>query len=374
MRLPALDGLRGVASLVVVLHHLYLIAVPPLVAQGGTTVGSAYWWISETPLKLVTAGTEAVTVFFILSGLVVALPALGNAEFSWRSFYASRAVRLYLPVWGALVVASCAVWFIPRPTAAITNGSWLATSNARSVPFGYLLSQASLTRVGYGVDNALWSLRWELAFSALLPIYVLVARRLGRMTVPTVVACIVASAVGALTHIDALKYLPVFLIGTIVAARLGDLRTYARRHAAGRHAPALGIAFVAASGALLVTGWLTRSVASPSSPVGVLLEQLSVLGALGLVTAAIVVTGARRVLEHSVAQWLGKVSFSLYLVHVPLLVTLAFALGDGSWWLVGVVGVPCSLLLAWAFYLGVERPAQRLARRVNRVGSLSHPT
>ena len=40
-RLTALDGLRGVAAMVVVLHHLYLVAEPVLRREGGTGVGSA---------------------------------------------------------------------------------------------------------------------------------------------------------------------------------------------------------------------------------------------------------------------------------------------------------------------------------------------
>jgi peptidoglycan/LPS O-acetylase OafA/YrhL len=373
-RLPALDGLRGVASLVVVFHHLYLIAIPTLISQGGTTVGSAYWWISETPIKLATAGTEAVMVFFILSGLVVALPALRSSGYSWRSFYASRAVRLYLPVWGALLVAACAVWFIPRSTDHVTGDSWLATTNARSVPIGYLLSQASLTRVAYGADNALWSLRWELVFSALLPLYVLVARRLRRVAVPTAIACVMASTAGSLAHIPALQYLPVFFVGTVLAPRLHELRDYARRRLSGPNPRMLAAAFVTASAALLIAGWLTRRLASPTSFIGVALQQLSVLGGVGLVIAAITIDGPRKLLEFSATQWLGKVSFSLYLVHVPVLATIAYLFGDGAWWLIGIVGVPGSLLVAWAFNAGVERPAHRLARLVGRFVALRRPT
>jgi peptidoglycan/LPS O-acetylase OafA/YrhL len=348
----------------VVFHHLYLIAVPGLLALGGTAVGSAYWWVSETPLKLATAGTEAVTVFFILSGLVVALPALRTPTFLWRSFFASRAVRLYLPVWVAILAAACSIWFLPRGTSAATGGSWLATANARSAPLGYLLSQASLTRVGYGVDNVLWSLRWELVFSALLPIFVLAARRLGAMTLPALAACVIASTAGALAHIDALHYLPVFFIGTAIAARLDDLRAFADGLIHRRRARCSAVALVCVSGLLLIAGWLSRGIAPASSAAGVILEQLSVLGGLGLVVAVIATNGARRTLERPIAQRLGKVSFSLYLVHVPVLVTLAFAFGDRMWWLVGLVGVPASLVLALAFYTGVERPAHQLARRV----------
>ena len=100
-RLTQLDGLRGIAALIVVIFHLSLIAQPFLDTN---STGDAWWWMSETPLRLATDGTQAVLLFFVLSGLVVALPALRKG-FSWRKYFASRFLRLYIPAWGALVLA-----------------------------------------------------------------------------------------------------------------------------------------------------------------------------------------------------------------------------------------------------------------------------
>jgi hypothetical protein len=77
-RLPSLDGLRGVAALIVVVHHT-LLTVPSLSVayflDGPAAVrGSKAWWLSWTPLHLIWAGGEAVIVFFVLSGFVLALP------------------------------------------------------------------------------------------------------------------------------------------------------------------------------------------------------------------------------------------------------------------------------------------------------------
>lgn len=47
---------------------------------------------------------EAVLIFFVLSGFVLALPATLKAV-RWRVYYVKRLVRLYVPVWGSLVVA-----------------------------------------------------------------------------------------------------------------------------------------------------------------------------------------------------------------------------------------------------------------------------
>ncbi|HEX3679420.1 MAG TPA: acyltransferase family protein [Galbitalea sp.] len=67
----ALDGLRGIAALVVVFHHVYQIARPFLEpTTHAWAVGTLWWFISATPIKLLSAGSESVLVFFVLSGVV----------------------------------------------------------------------------------------------------------------------------------------------------------------------------------------------------------------------------------------------------------------------------------------------------------------
>jgi len=51
---------------------------------------------------------------------------------------------------------------------------------------------------------------------------------------------------------------------------------------------------------------------------------------------------------------------------VPILATLAFALGSDQWPLVGLIGIPLSILVAWVFYQAVEARIHQVARRVHR--------
>ncbi|MET3206981.1 UNVERIFIED_ORG: peptidoglycan/LPS O-acetylase OafA/YrhL [Arthrobacter sp. UYEF13] len=81
MRYTALDGLRGLAAFVVLVHHCLLVS-PQLdgavESAGAAPMDSWVWWATFTPLHLIWAGKEAVYVFFILSGFVLTLPFIGS--------------------------------------------------------------------------------------------------------------------------------------------------------------------------------------------------------------------------------------------------------------------------------------------------------
>ena len=368
-RLTALDGLRGVAAVVVVLYHLFLVAEPVLRRQGGSGVGSPLWWVSQTPLKLVTAGSEAVLVFFVLSGLVVALPALKPGSFSWSGFLSGRLARLYLPVWASIGIGTLLIWTIPRDDSTVGQGTWMDTSQATSTNWSSFLTEASLIRASYDLNNVLWSLRWELLFSVLLPLFLALAVVTARYWVIALTAAVALSTIGVLSGIDGLRYLPVFFIGTLMAVRLDAIREWTRRRLLRRRSTLWGVALAGGALLLLICQWLLRPLVPAGSVAGALLAQLSVLGAAGVVLAAIGVPPVRAALEARAPQWLGRVSFSLYLIHMPLLATLTFMFGDDRWWLVALITVPLAVLAAWGFNRVIEGPSQRLARHIS--GSVS---
>src|SRR6185312_1226739 len=105
-RVRSLDGLRGLAALIVVEHHALLATVPWLAGPYGPgplpTRGSLDWLLVYTPLHIFWAGQEFVVVFFVLSGFVLSLPIARGGRLRIASYYPARLIRLYLPVWGLL--------------------------------------------------------------------------------------------------------------------------------------------------------------------------------------------------------------------------------------------------------------------------------
>jgi peptidoglycan/LPS O-acetylase OafA/YrhL len=347
--------MRGIAAVVVVLFHTSLVAQPSLETS---KTGDVWWWIADSPLKLATAGAEAVLIFFVLSGLVVAIPAF-RTGFSWLKYYPSRIIRLYVPSIAALAFGALLIILVPRAASAVTKGFWAYDTNARSVPPLTLLADFSLFKAGNGVDNVLWSLRWEVIFSLLLPLFVFLAVKVRRFWIVAIALCLAVTATGTGAHLDPRLYLPVFFIGTLMALHLTEIQDWSRQRSRGFWISAL------VASLLFLIGSHTLSFLFPTaSIVGHILTALVATGASGLILCAIGFSAVRNTLNRRVPQFLGRISFSLYLVHVPILATLAYFLGDQLWWIVAVVGIPLSVGVAVLFLKFIEGPSQKLARFV----------
>jgi peptidoglycan/LPS O-acetylase OafA/YrhL len=91
----------------------------------------------------------------------------------------------------------------------------------------------------------------------------------------------------------------------------------------------------------------------------------SLLGAALLLLLCLDSPAAQRVLTLKPLHWLGRVSYSLYLVHLVVIVALVRALHlQVAAPLLLLAAVPLSLLVAEVFYQLVERPSQSLGRRL----------
>ena len=77
-----------------------------------------------------------------------------------------------------------------------------------------------------------------------------------------------------------------------------------------------------------------------------------------------------RLLESAIPQWLGRISYSLYLSHA--LVLKVFVHAFGAWG--GVLAIPAALCIGWLIWWGVERPSIKLSRKVGRIAAFQVPS
>jgi len=358
-RISALDGLRGIAAAIVVAHHSVLTTNRTLASQyhsGGRSpaIWSPDWFLMRTPLHVLWAGPEMVIVFFVLSGFVLALPAVERG-FRWMSpgYLARRLPRLYIPVWGALLLAGLLRLAVARHPIS-GGGPWL-NGHVDRLSATQGLRDATVVQQGdtWAYATVIWSLQWEVLFSLLLPVAVAVpilTRRRPWLALLAGCVCLLGIVYGSDHALGWLRYLPVFELGALLAF-------HGHRWSVRRGASWLGLLLVAVT---MLTATYTFQNQGATAGSG-LPELADILGAC-LIVWLCSQAPARRALESRPARWLGSRSYSLYLVHEPVIVTIVFALGGGAACL--LLAVPLALLTAELTWRLVERPSQTFARRL----------
>lgn len=354
-RLRSLDGLRGIAALIVVLSHIVAASVGSLSAASefGTDDGGVVHWLLRTPLAIFWAGSEFVIVFFVLSGFVLTRAVLRDRP-AWGSFYVRRALRLYLPAWASLIPAALLMAAVAPANIIGGVGFWLHSATA-NVSAADVARDAALVfphahAPGASLNGPLWSLRWEVLFSAILPMLLLAAGPLRRLTLPTVGVMLLWVCWGGPTA----SYLAPFALGLLLALHEDQLHVWRRRvdhRGAG--------AFLVLCATLLTADLWLPGARRATGTAGMLV----VLGAVATVFAPMLYEPVARVLQRRPVQWLGSRSFSLYLVHQPIVIAYANGLHAPPPTALAALAIPTSLLAAEGFFRVVERPSHRLANK-----------
>jgi peptidoglycan/LPS O-acetylase OafA/YrhL len=361
-RIRSLDGLRGVAALIVVFHHI-LLTVPSLaVAYQFKNPHFAHNWMDAlifSPLHLFWDGPAAVGIFFILSGYVLSTPFADGRTGGWVSYYPQRLLRLYLPVWGALVVALLCVSLVARNV--VPGATYFVNVHASS-PHG--IAQAArnatlLLKTGW-LDSPLWSLRFEVAFSLVLPAALLYGKLCQRLWQLKMAACVAVVVVGWVLHSQLLEYVPMFGLGVVMAYEHDRFKEFTMRLKPVQWSVALGLSLL-----LMTSYWDMWGLGlGKIAAVG---QGLSALGACGVFLTMRDCVSAIKFGESGVIQWLGKRSFSLYLIHEPIVLTIVFALGGKpNVALTFALALPIVLMATEVFFRAVERPSHLFARAVGR--------
>ena len=361
-RFRSLDGLRGVAALIVVFHHSLLAL--PAAANLSTIppVGSTIWWLEFTPLKLLTAGNEAVLIFFVLSGFVLALPVLRSPAYDWVGYYFRRTLRLYLPVVASIALA--AIIISAHPQRSGNGSSWVDAYSVKAPNWGLFLQALDIFEPANPVNNPLWTLRWEMIFSLALPLFVFGALLLRRRWAWVLIGAVVLVFLGTLKDVSFLLYLPVFFCGSVLATNADRLLEWSLR-IKGRPGVSLAwLALLLGGLTLLIAHWLLQPILMRAVVLDEFLLGLSFVGATVIVAVAFLWWPFEALLTIAPVRWLGRVSFSLYLVHVPIILAAANIFGRGHWLETIAVAIPVSLVVAELFARFVEQPAHHLSKRV----------
>jgi peptidoglycan/LPS O-acetylase OafA/YrhL len=318
-------------------------------------------------------GHEAVLVFFVLSGFVLMVQMMGQTQSAANilAYYGRRILRLYLPVWGAIIFALILAELVKRDPSI--GSSWLATHKPPTV--SAIAHDLVLILGTSNLDSPLWSLTWEVWFSLLLPLLYLLFRvaRVHDWWIPALALFVAVSAFSRFPFVvhalplsflsgGFLQYMPVFAIGMTLASRRDTLTELAGK------IRAWWLVLIVALLALI-----SPTIPVPNNPAygsfDAVLAIISLAGVTTVVFVALEGPSVRSVLERRTVQWAGTRSFSIYLIHEPILVAAALLTRADSWfpWLfIAAALIPVILFAAEGFYRVVEHPAHGIARRTGR--------
>ena len=353
-RLGALDGLRGIAALGIVVLHVWMFDHGD--AHGGFDPRTA-------PDMAINELRLGVVLFFVLSGFLLYRPFLaaahGERPFPALRAYAQRRAARVLPAyWFALAGSYALLAWLDHPLRA-TSGE---------LPVFLLFGQNYLADTAKHLDPPMWSLGVEVSFYAALPAMGYLALRAGPRRGAQLALCggLALAGLGytalSVAHAwpwTATATLPIhlseFAAGMAVAVLL-------HRRGLSRRA---GVALLAAGAALVAGDALWHVLAGgPSMPLRVLRDLPAALG-FALVVGAIAGAPLRtRALVAAPVRALGTLSYALYLWHY---VAIMYLRARGQWpadmaaalCLTLALSLPVSAL-SW---FAVERPALRWARR-----------
>lgn len=352
-----LDSVRGLAAVSVVNEH-FIIAYglpckAPLCSQ----------WLDNSPLHIWWDGTAAVSMFFVLSGFVLSINYV-DTHFSVQTFklvdyFLKRVGRIVLPYLAVLLVSACAYTIIISQPLLITK---LAASEWISLMWrGHPLTVFAMIREAFifvpPAELVLvpqsWTLAIELVMSLLLPV--------GLLFLENSLAWLVFFSCFAVLFLNVSLFLVHFLLGMLLAKYHQKIMLWLKKSAWVRY----GV-FITALFFYTITDSFAALLTDP------VIWLITALGSTMLLSCCFGSEKIQKILDHASLKFVGQVSYSLYLIHMLVLICITpfmiqlielFIDERSLVWIGGWLStLLVSLFLAHYLYQWVEKPSINFAK------------
>jgi peptidoglycan/LPS O-acetylase OafA/YrhL len=352
-RLEALDGLRGVAILLVLCFHI-THALPP--ARGA--VG-----LYELAFRI---GWTGVDLFFVLSGFLITRILLDtrDAPHYFRNFYARRALRILPLYYGVLVL----VFLVPQMVRVPELAAFQTSPRDQLWYWFYLQNFHPLRNEAFKLVPALWSLAVEEQFYLFWPLALLLTPRRHALSLIAVVLLggVALRLWGVLHYPDPgplYFYTPARLdglaLGAAIAAMARDPGWPARRRTTGIVLGTAGAALLAMVYALAGAGPTSPPMLIVGYPAIASLAAAALIAALGRRDSMM-----PRLLRIRSLRTVGKYSYGMYVLHQPVILMLRGMglepgpeIGQSALAAAGYTGlvVAATMGAAWCSWHGLEK-------------------
>jgi peptidoglycan/LPS O-acetylase OafA/YrhL len=346
-RLVPLEGLRGIAAVIVMLGHMIRGLVPP---------ADARWQGLHQFHRWLLNGGAAVTVFFVLSGLILSLPfAQDRSRRRVLTALLKRWPRLAVMTtiaclfsWGLIVLSQDNY----HQAAAVTGNAWMA-SHFNAPLEGHEISWMAALREGLyqaflsgasRFDSPLWTMRIELFGS--FAVFLVAPFLFGLKRWATRLAVIAALMAAGGTAFP-FTYISDFLVGTVLAMLFAEGRMPAFSN---RVAACMGLAGLYLFCFSAAENHLIHAPIKAMLPVGETAHFVWDGSAALIIMVLLGNPFLRHIFSGAWAVWLGLLSFPIYLLHVPIMLSAgAVSIVSAA----GPLGITRAVLLAAAVTLAL---------------------
>ncbi|MEH6448991.1 MAG: acyltransferase [Oleispira sp.] len=312
VKVNAIEGIRGVACFMVVLSHLSLTFFPYLHGFSGTAgvENQIQRFIYDSPLGFMYSGSSAVYVFFVLSGYILTFAAFKNNISKIISMSIKRYPRLMIPV-----VISCflsVLFFSVFSMDTSRLPEWISTYGdfdhslagaAYSGTVGAFLTGESL------YNPVLWTMQTELIGSFVIFIMCFIK---------------IKYQLRFLDFFIGLLLLLLLFFNAITLGLAAGLIAFIVGHLFYIHGKAVK---PIVSLPLLVLGLYLAGAHNESSSYSLIVSMLgektyivaNFLSGMMIVYSIIFSTNLSDIFSKKIFVFMGRVSFSVYLIHIPII-------------------------------------------------------
>lgn len=362
-KLIELEALRGVAAMIVLLHHFLLVVVPRLHGRNFPDDAIA---LVRTPLFALVNGTAAVAIFFVLSGFVLTFRAMEQRDWSqllggvfkrWpRLVPLVATVNILSAIFLMLGLYQDHTWF--GASAFKPGTSVIGSALAEGVFFTFFGGSTTF-------NAALWTMHYELfgSFAAYATGLVLMFQK--SLSRAMAVGAIALVSTATLTGEGGIYY--AMLVAGVLIARI-----YIERDTV-----ASSLAFMSPWRAPIVLGTAGLAIVlcgydGYSKPVGFYAfiarfaspqtePLVHGIAAVAILVLVLFYDPVRRSLAGPTAALVGRLSFPIYLVHLPILLGLVLPIHS---YLAArfdtTVAAPAAFVLLITFTLAAAYPLAHL--------------
>jgi peptidoglycan/LPS O-acetylase OafA/YrhL len=358
-RFHFLDGLRGIAALLIVIHHAFTSNIMKVLD---------HLHVPCVPYFFAYSTQSGVDLFFVLSGVVLLRPYLRKQrKFKVIDYFRRRIKRIYPPYFFALLFSAFVAWFNTTfPTWYNIRGmrvtfSWLETFKEAFI----------INHDGIYYNLAWWSLQIEIIFYILAPliIFIFPAReKINNRNMTIAILFTLCSSIflqfyctGHFSDFYSLLYnvanagkfieYPVcFLMGVLLATK-----DFSIKHA---------FAFIASGVILIGCSWYY--VPYMHDHYLPLVHPGYGLVYAGVITLSFHLSSFKRFLSKPLMIWLGERSYSLFLIHFSVFYFIdnlvsRFTPDRNALYgiLTRAIGVPLAFFMAMLLFHFVERRQAR---------------